>query len=174
MRLLLTLFLLAAVAPPVLADRTTFEGGRFSVEIPDGWKKGEGPDDGHQLYRESPKGEGSFSTYVLDVKKDHQADLTAILKSRVEKLQKAGMQLVGDIQGQEQEFDGKKAAFVTLPVEADYAGQKIKFSYYLVLLDATDKVVILQAALPRPADKELREATLAIIQSFREKAKDDR
>lgn len=161
-----------AFALPALAERKTFEGGRFSVDFPEGWKKGEGPDDGHQLYRESADGEGTFSTYVLAVKKDHRADLEKILKERVKDLSKAGMNVSGDIEGQQQPFDGKPAVFATIPVEATFKGQKVRFAYYLVLIDAKDAVVIMQAALPRPAGEKLREDALAIIQSFREKEKE--
>ncbi|NIP98154.1 MAG: hypothetical protein GWO24_33920, partial [Akkermansiaceae bacterium] len=71
--------------------------------------------------------------------------------------------------GQQQDFDGKPAVFGVIPVEASVAGEKVKFRYYLVLIDARDMVVIMQAALPRPLPEKLRKETLGIIQSFRER-----
>lgn len=169
--------------PPVLAAvlasavvhgaRVTFGDDRFSVDVPLDWKRTKGPDDGNLLHYEAPGGDGSFAVYTLEVKKDHRADLEGTLKSRVESLGKAGLKVPAKIEGQEQDFDGKKALFAVVPVEAQAQGQTVKFSYYLVFLDAKDKVVIMQAALPIPLTEKLREATLAIIQSFREKQEQD-
>ena len=54
-------------------------------------------------------------------------------------------------------------------MEAKLGKDTIKFRYYLVLIDAKDTVVIMQAALPSPLPDKIRESALEIIQSFREK-----
>jgi hypothetical protein len=168
MRLRVVIALLTAVLPAARAEKLPFLEDRFSVEIPAEWKKAEGPEDGHLLYREAPGADGSFSVFRLRVAKDHRADLEATFRSRARTLVAAGMEPDGESSIQEQPFDGKPAVFGVIPVKTDFAGEEVKFSYYLVLIDAGDMVIIMQATLPRPADKELREATLGIIQSFRE------
>lgn len=165
------LFLALAFLPlTALAEKVTFAKDRFSVDIPKDWKKDKGPDDNNILYRDAPGEQGSFSVYQLSVAKGHKADLKPTLDTRVKALKKAGLKLSGELKVIEQNnFDGKQAVFGVIPLEAKHQGQVIKFTYYLVLIDAKDSVIILQAALPRPLTKELQEGALGIIQSFREK-----
>ncbi len=145
-------------------------GGRFSLDIPADWEKGKRPEDGAILYRDAPDGAGSFSVYQLPVKKNHRANLQGTLEERVTSIRKAGLKVSSEVKAQKQEnFDGKSALFAVVPVDASYQGQVVKFTYYLVLIDAKDSVVILQAALPRPLGKKLQQDALGIIQSFREK-----
>ena len=160
---------LLASGPVLLAERARIEGGRFSLEFPNDWKDAGGLEDGALLDRVSPDREGSFAVYSLKVAKDHRASLEGTLKQRLTAIKKAGMSIVTDVKSQKKEFDGKKGLFAVIPVEAGLGGAKVPFTYYLVLLDAKDRVVILQATLPRPAPQELRESTLKIIESFREK-----
>ena len=160
---------LAAGVTLLHAERVAFAKERFSLDLPAGWERGGGPEDGAILYRSAPGGEGSFSVYHLLVKKNHRANLKGTLEERVKSFQKAGLKLSAEVKAHQQDnFDGKPALFGVIPLEADYQGQLIKFTYYLVLIDARDSVVILQAALPRPLGKKLQQDALGIIQSFRE------
>lgn len=165
----IALLLGLALAPPVPAEKVSFEDVRFSLEFPAGWNKAEGPDNGNILYREAPGGDGSFEVFKLKVAKDRRADLKGILENRVEAIAKSGLTVTGEVEGQQQDFDGKPAVFGVIPVEAGVAGKKVRFRYYLVLIDARDMVVIMQATLPRPLPEKLRKETLGIIQSFRER-----
>ena len=126
-------------------------------------------DDGNILYRNAPDGNGTFSVYQLAVAKDHKANLQGTLESRVKALAKSGLVVTAEVKGKTQTFDGKPAVFGVIPVEAKLGKDTIKFRYYLVLIDAKDTVVIMQAALPSPLPDKIRESALEIIQSFREK-----
>jgi len=169
MRAVVHLLLLAAFALPAHAEKVKFAKDRFSIEIPAEWKKGNGPDDGNILYRNAPGGNGTFSVYQLAVAEDHKANLQGTLESRVKALAKSGLVVTAEVKGQKQTFDGKPAVFGVIPVEAKLGKATIKFRYYLVLIDARDTVVIMQAALPSPLPDKVRESALKIIQSFREK-----
>ena len=152
------------------AGKVTFARERFSVDIPADWEKGKGPDDGAILYRDAPGGEGSFSIYQLPVAKDHRANLEGTLAERVKAIRKAGLKVSAEVKSQKQDnFDGKPAIFAVVPIEASYQDQIVKFTYYLVLIDARNSVIIMQAALPRPLTPKLQQGALGIIQSFREK-----
>lgn len=157
------------VAPALAAEKVTIDDGRFSLEIPADWKKGNAPEDGNIFYRVAPGGNGTFSIYKLDVAEGHRANLKGTLEGRVKAIAKAGFNVTDDIEGKEQDFDGKEAVFAVIPVEIDSDDAKVEFRYYLVLLDAKDTVIIMQAALPHPLPEKIRESTLEIIQSFREK-----
>ena len=37
-------------------------------------------------------------------------------------------------------FDGKPSVFATIPMEAEFQGEKVRFAYYLVLIDAAATV----------------------------------
>ena len=168
--LLLATVLLGATTAFLPAERAPFAEGRFSLDIPADWEKGKRPEDGAILYRDAPDGAGSFSVYQLPVKKNHRANLQGTLEERVTSIRKAGLKVSSEVKAQKQEnFDGKSALFAVVPVDASYQGQVVKFTYYLVLIDAKDSVVILQAALHRPLGKKLQQDALGIIQSFREK-----
>jgi hypothetical protein len=169
MRSLFVLLLLFATLP-ASAEKVTFSKARFSVEMPADWKKGKGPDDGNILSYDAPDGGGTFSIYELAVAKDHRANLEGTLEERVKAIAKAKLKVTADVKGQKQDnVDGKPAVFAVIPVEATHAGEVIEFRYYLVLIDAKDAVIIMQAALPSPLPKKLQEAALGIIRSFREK-----
>ena len=169
MRALFALLLLFATLP-ASAEKVPFSKDRFSVDMPADWKKGKGPDDGNILYYKAPDGGGTFSIYALAVAKNHRANLEGTLEERVKAITKAKLKVTADVKGQKQDnFDGKPAVFAVIPVEATHASEVIKFRYYLVLIDAKDVVIIMQAALPSPLSKKLQEAALGIIQSFREK-----
>lgn len=170
MRVLLSLALLLCLHPAsAWADPVTFAGKRFSLEFPAAWKEAKGPDDGSVVYREAPEGQGSFSVYTLPVKKDHRANLEGTLQGLVKSLGKSGLQVADKVEGQEGNVDGKKALFAVVPVKGEFQGQPISFRYYLVLADAGDTVVVMQAVLSHPAPAELQKAALGIIQSFKEK-----
>ncbi|MBJ05970.1 MAG: hypothetical protein CMO40_02470 [Verrucomicrobiaceae bacterium] len=167
--IVVTAALLTANAPVLRAERTSFAKERFSLEIPADWAKDESPADGAILHRDAPGEDGSFSVYLLPVKKDHRPDLKGMLGQRVKSIQKAGLRVSAEVEAHRQEnFDGKPALFAVVPIETDYEDLVIKFTYYLVFIDAKDSVVILQAALPRPPGKKLQQDALGIIQSFRE------
>ena len=120
---------------------------------------------------DAPGGSGSFSTYQLPVVKERTADLEGTLTARIRAFEKAGLKLSAKVQSQKQEnFDGKPAIFGVVPVEATAQGVAVRFTYYLVLIDAKDSVILMQAALPRPLTPELQKDALSIIQSFREKS----
>lgn len=155
-------------------QKKTFEGGRFSVLFPDEWKKGKGPEDGNQLYFESADGKASFSAYVVDVGEGKKPDLQASLRQRVKRLSEGGLKVLGDVEGIEQEFDGKKAVFASVPTEANAQGQKIRLSFNFVFLDAKDRMVILQVILRSSASDELRAEALEVIKSFREKVAEEK
>ena len=169
----LTLILLTlSLAASLQAGQVTFAQERFSVEIPADWKKSKGPADGAILYHDAPDGEGSFSIYQLPVAKDHRANLEGTLAERIKAIRKAGLKVSAEVKSQKQDnFDGKPAVFGVVPVEARHQDQVIKFTYYLVLVDARDSVIVMQAALPRPLTPKLQQGALGIIQSFREKEK---
>ena len=168
----LALILLILSPAATRAQKVSFAQERFSVEIPANWKKGRGPADGAILYREAPDGDGSFSIYQLKVAKDHRANLEATLSARIEAIRKAGLKISAEVKAQKQDnFDGKPAIFGVVPVEVRHQDQVVKFTYYLVLVDAKDSVIIMQAALPRPLTPKLQQGALGIIQSFREKEK---
>ena len=159
-------------AASLQAGKVTFAKERFSVEIPADWKKSKGPADGAILYHDAPNGEGSFSIYQLPVAKDHRANLEGTLTERVKAIRKAGLKVNAEVTSQKQDnFDGKPAVFGVVPVEARHQDQVVKFTYYLVLVDARDSVIVMQAALPRPLTPKLQQGALGIIQSFREKKK---
>ncbi len=154
------------------AGKLSFSNGRFSVEIPAGWKKSSLKEESSALLQfDAPGGSGSFSTYQLPVVKERKADLEGTLKARIRAFEKAGLKLSAKVQSQKQEnFDGKPAIFGVVPVEATAQGMVVRFTYYLVLIDAKDSVILMQAALPRPLTPELQKDALSIIQSFREKS----
>ena len=156
----------------VHAGKVAFAQNRFSVEIPANWKKSQGPDDNAVIHYDAPGKDGSFSIYQLPVAKDHRANLEGTLASRIKAIKKAGLKVSADVKSQKQDnFDGKPALFGVVPVEADFQDQVVKFTYYLVLVDAKDTVIVMQAALPRPLTPDLQQGALGIIQSFREKTK---
>ncbi len=172
LRQLVLVLLTLSPGAALQAGTVTFAKERFSVAIPADWEKGRGPDDGAILYRDAPDGEGSFSIYQLPVAKDHRANLEGTLAERVKAIRKAGFKVSAEVKSQKQDnFDGKPAVFGVVPVEARHQDQVVKFTYYLVLVDARDSVIVMQAALPRPLTPKLQQRALGIIQSFREKEK---
>ena len=170
-QLALALLLLCPVTT-IQAGKVTFSDNRFSVEIPATWEKSQGPADNAVLHHDAPGKDGSFSIYQLPVAKDHRANLEGTLASRIKAIEKTGLKVSADVKSQKQDnFDGKSALFGVVPVEARYQDQVVKFTYYLVLVDAKDTVIVMQAALPRPLTPDLQQGALGIIQSFREKTK---
>ena len=167
----LVLLLWVASASAQEAEKVSFADNRFSIEIPPGWKKSPSKSDpASVLQYDAPSGEGSFSTYKLRVKKGRKADLEGTLAARVHAFEKAGLKLSAKVQSQNQDnFDGKPAIFGVVPVKATAQGEAVRFTYYLVLIDAKDSVILMQAALPSPLTAALQKDALSIIQSFREK-----
>ena len=168
---LLVLLLWLTAGSGLQAGKISFSKGRFSVEIPAGWKQSPIKGESSALLRfDAPGGSGSFSTYQLPVAKERKADLEGTLTGRIKAFEKAGLKLSAKVQSQKQEnFDGKPAIFGVVPVEASAQDGVVKFTYYLVLIDAKDSVIVMEAALPRPLTPELQKDALSIIQSFREK-----
>ena len=143
--------LLLCPGTSIHAGKVTFSDNRFSVEIPPAWEKSQGPADNAVLHHDAPGEDGSFSIYQLPVAKGHRANLEGTLASRIKAIEKAGLKVSADVKSQKQDnFDGKSALFGVVPVEARYQDQVVKFTYYLVLVDAKDTVIVMQAALPRP------------------------
>lgn len=153
------------------AEKVPFEEGRFTIDFPKTWKKAKDPGGKALVFREAPGGEGTFSVQKLAVKKDHRANLEGTLDQRVEAIKKAKLKVAGEVKKFPTDFDGKKALFAIIPIDAEAQGETVKFSYYLVFVDATDMVIIMEATLPRPLKDKIRGDTLKIIQSFREVAK---
>lgn len=168
---ILTAALLALSATLSSAEKVTFEDGRFSVDIPKTWKKSKDPNGKALVHYDAPGGDGTFAIHKLAVKKDHQANLEGTLKQRVEAIKKAKLKVAGEVQKFPSDFDGKKALFAIIPIDAEAAGEAVKFSYYLVFVDAKDMVIIMEATLPRPMSDKMRGDALKIIQSFRETKK---
>ena len=168
---MVVLFWLAAVTTGH-GEKITFSKDRFSIVIPAGWEKSTvRSDPAAVLQYDAPAGAGSFSAYSLPVTQNHKADLEKTLALRVQAFEKAGLVLTAKVQSQRQEnFDGKPAIFGVAPMEATTEDDVVRFTYYLVLIDAQDSVIILQAALPQPLGDDLQKDALAIIQSFRENA----
>ncbi|BDS06413.1 hypothetical protein NT6N_14530 [Oceaniferula spumae] len=147
---------------PVMAGKVTFDE-KYSVVFPDGWKK---PDQARKdalVYQETEKGDASFAVAKLALPENAKADLKGTLNSMIEGFKKS-MKVVGDPAMKEGAIDGKKAQFASVIVEAD--GQKMGF--YLVAIDAKDRVFILQATLPAGASDKSREDCMKLIQSFKE------
>ena len=168
---LIVFLLLLTPGAALQAGKLSFSEGRFSVEIPAGWRTSSVKGDPSALLQyDAPGGSGSFSIYQLPVLKGRKADLEGTLAVRVGAFEKAGLKLGAKVQSQKQDnFDGKPAIFGVVPVEATAQGEVVRFTYYLVLIDAKDSVILMQAALPRPLTPELQKDALSIIQSFREK-----
>ena len=156
----------------VYGEKITFSKDRFSIVIPARWEKAAvRSDPAAVLQYDAPAGAGSFSAYSLPVGQNRKANLEKTLAVRVRTFEKAGLVLTGKVQSQKQEnFDGKPAIFGVVPMEAMTEDDVVRFTYYIVLIDAQDSVIMMQAALPRPLAADLQKDALSIIQSFRENA----
>lgn len=147
---------------PVVAEKVTFDT-KFSVEFPDGWKTPENPRKDALVYQESVKGDASFAVAKLALPENASADLKGTLKSMIEGFKKS-MKVIGEPKLQDGGIGGKKAVFASVIVEAEGS----KMGFYLVAVDAKDRVFILQATLPAGASDQSRADCMKIIQSFKE------
>jgi len=170
MRALLIL-LFTACTLPVLAIETVAFGkhDRFTLEFPGTWKKPGTPKQGAVVYRESAAGDASFSVSRLFVPANAKADLHDTLKSFVTSFRKGGMTVVGDIKGQDGLVDGKEAVFAQVPVRLAQDGRNFALTFFLVIVDCRDQVLVMQATLPDGGNNTVREECRRIIGSLREK-----
>jgi len=147
---------------PVLAEKVTFDT-KYSIEFPEGWKKPEQARKDALVYQEAEKGDASFAVAKLPLPENAKADLKGTLKSMIEGFKKS-MKVIGEPAMKDGVIDGKKAQFASVIVET--GGQKMGF--YLVAVDAKDRVFILQATLPAGASDKSRADCMKLIQSFKE------
>jgi len=160
-RFVLLSLLLACIAP-VSAEKVTFDA-KYSVEFPEGWKKSANPRKDALVYRETETGDASFAVAKLPLPKNAKADLKATLKSMIEGFKK-GMEILEEPKITEGGVDGKKALFARIFVKAG----EHKMGFFLVAVDATDRVFIMQATLPAAASDKSRADCMKVIQSFKE------
>lgn len=167
--------ILAFLTLPVLADETVpFDtDDRFTIEFPDTWKKPEKPKRGALVYREHSSGQASFSVTRLLLPRNARTDLSETLKSFVENFRKGGMTVVGDIKGQEGAIDGKDSIFAQVPVKLKQEDAVFDLTFFLVIIDCKDRVLVLQATLPKGGSNAIREDCRRIIGSFHEKDPND-
>lgn len=166
MRLPILILLLAL---PLSAEKVAFdENDRFSVDFPDNWKKAKPPQDNIVVHRETEDGEAAFSISLLGVAKGRQADLDGTLDTFIKNFSRAGMTVKGKPKGQPSMIDGKKALVATVPVEITLEGQVTSITFFLVVLEAKERVIIMQATLPGKGTNEQRKQCLKIIGSFKE------
>ena len=147
---------------PLHAEKVTFDT-KYSIEFPEGWKKPENPRKDALVYRETDAGDASFAVAKLPLPNNAKADLKATLKSMIEGFKK-GMKVLEEPQITEGSIDGKKAQFARVFVKT--GGHKLGF--FLVAVDATDRVFIMQATLPAAASEKSRGDCMKVIQSFKE------
>ena len=170
----LILLLTAALILPLTAEKVSFDKeDRFSLEFPDSWVKAKPPGNEALVYREHKDGDASFTVTLLTVPANRRADLDATLKTLVNTFKQAGMTVIGDIKGQEGQVDGKKSVFGVVPVTVKVNDKAMDLIFFLVLIEASDRIVILQAALPGKTSNNLRGDCRKIIGSFHEKGPDD-
>ena len=156
------LSLLLASILPLHAEKVTFDA-KYSVEFPKGWKESANPRKDALVYRETETGDASFAVAKLPLPKNAKADLKATLKSMIEGFKK-GMKVLEEPKITEGSIDGKKAQFARVFVKAG----EHKLGFFLVAVDATDRVFIMQATLPAAASDKSRADCMKVIQSFKE------
>ena len=167
------ILLLAALSLPLSAEKVAFDKDeRFSLEFSDKWVKAKTSKNEALVYREHKDGDASFTVTRLAIPAERRADLPATLKTLVNTFKKAGMTIVGDVKGQEGQVDGKRSLFAVAPAKIKSGETLHDLSFFLVLIEASDRIIILQGALPGKSSNELRRDCLNIINSFREKSPD--
>jgi hypothetical protein len=169
MRSLAVLFTILTL--PVLAVESVSFGkhDRFTLEFPDTWKKPDQPKPGAVVYRERESGDASFSVSRLFLPKNAKVDLHDTLKSFVTNFRKGGMTVVGDVKGQDGLIDGKDSVFAQVPVKLAQGGQNFSLTFFLVIVDCRDQVLVLQATLPDGGGNQVRDDCRRIIGSLHEK-----
>lgn len=169
MRFLL-LLTTALTLPLGAADTVAFgKNDRFRLEFPDTWKAPGTAGQGAVVYRERGGGDASFSVSRLFVPANARVDLQDTLGSFVTNFRKGGMTVVGTVKGREGLVDGKEAVFARVPVKLAQGGQNFNLTFFLVIVDCRDQVLVMQATLPDGADNKVREECRGIIGSLREK-----
>lgn len=167
MRPLLTLLLLAL---PLSAGKVTFDGGRFSVEFPEGWEKTEqGLLGGAQLNYQSASGEALFSIKHDEIPAGREADLDGTFQGYLGVLEKSGFERKGEAATQPSVIDGKKALVATLPVMLVNGEDRIPLTLFVVLVGAEGRVITMQATLSGSGTNEQRADCRKIIGSFEER-----
>ncbi|MGB0993337.1 MAG: PsbP-related protein [Akkermansiaceae bacterium] len=147
---------------PVAAEVVTFDK-KFTITFPDGWKKSEKPQKGTLVFRESKDGDASFAVAKLPVPKDSKVDLKATLKAMTDGMKKT-MKFSKEPLTTEGKVDGKKALFSRVGVKSGES----KIGFFIIAIDAGDRVIMLQATLPTGASEKSRGDCMKIIQSFKE------
>lgn len=156
------LSLMLASILPLHAEKVTFDT-KYTVEFPEGWRKSANPRKDALVYRETNAGDASFAVAKLPLPKNAKADLKATLKSMIEGFKK-GMEVLEEPKITEGGVDGKKALFARVFVKTG----EHKLGFFLVAVDATDRVFIMQATLPAAASDKSRGDCMKVIQSFKE------
>ena len=168
------ILLLTALVLPLAAGKVSFDkDDRFSLEFPDTWVKAKTNRSEALVYRQHKDGDASFTVTGLSVPAGRRADLHATLKTLVNAFKQANMTVLGDVNGQEGEVDAKKAVFGVVPATLKIEDQTTDLRFFLVLIEASERIIILEAALPASAPNELRGECRKIIGSFHEKGADD-
>jgi len=147
---------------PVHAGKVEFDT-KYSVMIPEGWKKGKNPHKNALVYRVSGEEDASFAIVKFPLPKNARADLQGTLTSMIEKFKK-GMKVIGEPELTEGAVDGKKSLFARVIVKV---GEQ-KLGFFLVAVDAGDRIFIMQVTLPSNASDKSRSDCMKIIQSFKE------
>lgn len=164
-----TLLISLLLTLPLAAEKVSFDtDDRFSVEFPEGWIKAKSPQKDVVVYREAKDGDGAFSISKMVVKAGAKPDMEATLQAFIENYKKSGMKVDGEPKGQESIIDGKKALVATVPVEVVHEGQSAKLTFFLVLIDAPERLIVMQASLPGAGTNALRRDCRRIIGSFEE------
>lgn len=162
--------LLAALTLPLSAEKVSFDtDDRFSIEFPETWVKSKAQKENALVHRQHKDGDGLFSISRLVVPPGRNPDLHAALKSFVANYRKAGMTIMADVKGQEGQIDGKKAIFASVPATIKAGDESVDLSFFLVLIDAPERLLILEATLPGKGANALRADCRKIIGSFEEK-----
>ena len=169
MRSLLT-FLALLILPLQAAEPVPFDkDDRFTIEFPATWKKPEQPKPGAILYRERKTGDASFSVSRLLLPPNAKADLHDTLKTFVSNFRKGGMTIVGDVKGQGGLIDGKTSVFAEIPAKVTQGDDAFDLAIFLVLLECSDRVLVMQATLADGGSNAARADCRKIIGSFHEK-----
>lgn len=164
--LILLLSLVTIILPStLLAEKITFDQ-KYSLVFPEGWKKSESPEKNAIIFRESAAGDASFAVVKLELPKNSRADVAATVEAMLAGM-KAKMKPEEEPKITPGKIDGKKSVFAKMMSKVD----GVQVGFYLVAIDARDRVFILQATIPSSASNKTRQDCMAIINSFKEERK---
>ncbi|MEM9238199.1 MAG: hypothetical protein AAGB14_15615 [Verrucomicrobiota bacterium] len=155
---------LALAGIALAGDRVTFADDRYSLEFPQGWKKGQAPSAGAEFARESPDKQIIISVNRTEIPKGAAADLEGTAKDSAAKLKQA---FKSDKAPEISEggLDGCEARFVILTPDDPQAEGAM--GVFAIFVDAKKDLITLRAIMATPITEENREATMKIVNSFR-------